>query len=189
MYSRVRNERGPGRDSGPVLLREASVILSDQIKEKVSVLIKESLSERISQNVPLKSVSGFDEVVTAISDNITSLIANRIQIRSCPKCGLVFATMNPNQWFCCHECSKTYGKSQFKSKLESDEALSCYSKAYKAMAARLRRGSISQEDMTSWKESARKKLESLRAGETSFEEFHRTVTSGIRRWERFEEVS
>ena len=189
MYSRVRNERGPGRDSGPVLLREASVILSDQIKEKVSVLIRESLAARISKDVPLESVSGLDEAVRELSDSITSLTTNRIQIRSCPKCGLVFATMNPNQWFCCHECSKTYGKSQFKSKLESDEALSCYSKAYKAMAARLRRGSISQEDMTSWKESARKELESLRAGKTSFEEFHRTVTSGIRRWERFEEAS
>jgi hypothetical protein len=157
-------------------------------KGKIRSLIEQSLSAGLPDGVSsLHSVSGVDPLVESLSDEVLSLISSRIQIRTCPKCGAVFASVNPRQWFCCHDCAKVYGKSSFKTKLESDQALSVYNKAYKAMAARNIRGKLSKEDLCSWRVEAKATLESLRSGDITFDEFHRRITNGIRRWEHLED--
>lgn len=157
----------------------------DQVKH----LIEKSLISRLPEGVSdLSSVLGVDGMISALSSDIEKVISCRIQIRTCTKCGSVFATMNPRQFFCSKECAKTYGKSCFKSKLETDEALSCYNKAYKAMAARCIRGRISREELDIWRINAKGLLEELRQGNIEFSEFHKKVTIGIRRWEHFEEA-
>lgn len=192
-YSRRKCIKRSGSDSGPFSLvhteEEMQMNQNAEQKEKIRSLIEQSLSACLPESVSsLHSVSGVDPLMESLSDEVLSLISSRIQIRTCPKCGRVFATVNPRQWFCCHDCAKVYGKSSFKTKLESDQALSVYNKAYKAMSARNTRGKLSKDDLYSWRAEAKATLESLRAGEITFEEFHRKITRGIRRWERFEEV-
>lgn len=162
----------------------------NEIQSMVTGLIKQSMIAKLPEGVSdLGSVSGASDAVHALTEDVVQRITDRIQLRYCAKCSSLFATMNPRQMFCCRDCNRSYGKDVFKDRLESDQALACYNKAYKAMTARRIRKRISQDELESWRVIARDLLARYRCGDIGFEEFRRRISFGIRRWERFEEAS
>lgn len=162
----------------------------NEIRSAVAGLIEQSMIAKLPEDVSgLGSVSGATDAVESLTDDVVQRITDRIQIRYCAKCGTIFATMNGRQVFCCRDCSRNYGKDVFKNRLESDQALAYYNKAYKAMTARRLRKRISQDELESWRVVARDLLARYRCGDIGFEEFKRRISFGIRRWERFEEAS
>lgn len=164
--------------------KDLAADLGVEIRDELKAIIGRSLALRLSSNAGGQSAVGAYELVESLTEKAAQFIGQSIIVNKCPVCGTFFVTSNPRQLFCCALCTRTYGVTSFKSRLESDEALACYMKAYKAMSARLNRRRISRDQLDSWRQIAKMDLDRFRAGDLSLDEFKKRVSHGIRRWER-----
>ena len=102
---------------------------------------------------------------------IFSMIQSDTMIRKCKNCGKYFTVSNRKIMYCDRidksgkSCSNIGSQNTFQKKLEQDEALNMYNRAYKTHHARLRLGKVTSEEHEMWLKEAKIKLEKTRNGE------------------------
>ena len=72
-------------------------------------------------------------------------------------------------------CSAVGSKQSFQRKLENDEALRIYNRAYKTHHARIRSGKMKENHFSLWRMEAKEMLERVRAGELELGDFKKWV--------------
>lgn len=108
---------------------------------------------------------------------IITMIESNIMIRTCKNCGKYFVVNNRKIVYCdridesgaC--CSAIGSNRSFQQKLEEDEALKIYTRAYKTHFARVRKKKMTQEDFSDWCSNAKKNLNKVRQGELAISTF------------------
>lgn len=108
---------------------------------------------------------------------IILMIQDGTMIRKCNNCGKYFVVKNRKIAYCDREdesgnlCSAVGSKQTFQKKMENEEELKIYNRAYKTRHARFRNGKITIHDLDKWREEAKEKLEKVRAGEMEISDF------------------
>lgn len=108
---------------------------------------------------------------------ILSMIQASTMIRKCKNCGKYFIVDNRKTVYCdridesgiC--CSAVGSKRTFNQKVEQDEALKIYTRAYKTHHARVRKKKMSQDNFSIWCAEAKANLEKTRNGELDISTF------------------
>lgn len=108
---------------------------------------------------------------------ILSMIQAGTMIRKCKNCGKYFIIDNRKTVYCdridesgmC--CSAVGSKRSFQQKVDQDEALKIYTRAYKTHHARVRKNIMSQEAFRIWRSEAKANLEKTRNGELDISAF------------------
>ena len=101
---------------------------------------------------------------------IMSMIRDEIMIRKCRNCGKYFVVTNRNTAYCDRRnesgkgCSAIGSSGNFGRKMEEDEALKIYTRAYKTHFARVKKGTMEKAAFTEWCKEAKGKLEHVRSG-------------------------
>lgn len=117
------------------------------------------------------SYNKIDGLKITLYDIIFSLPITGYHIKRCKNCGNYFITNNRNTSYCDRinkfgECCSVVGSSHlFQQKMEEDEALKLYTRAYKTHHARLRKKKMTQEDFYDWCSNAKRNLDKVRKGE------------------------
>ena len=102
---------------------------------------------------------------------IVSMINSDTMIRKCKNCGKYFVITNRKIAYCDRidesgsYCSAVGSKRSFQKKMEQEEELKIYNRAYKTHHARVRNKIMSTADFDDWVLNAKKKLEQVRSGE------------------------
>lgn len=110
---------------------------------------------------------------------ILSMIQDKVMIRKCRRCGKYFVVANRKIAYCNRidesgVCCSTVGSRQsFQKKMEADEALQIYNRAYKTHHARVRKGKMSKSSFEIWCNEAKQKLSEARAGELDIVSFQK----------------
>lgn len=108
---------------------------------------------------------------------IIAMVESHIMIRKCKNCGKYFVVNNRKTVYCdridesgaC--CSAIGSNRSFQQKLEEDEALKLYTRAYKTHFARVRKKKMTQEDFSDWCSNAKRNLNKVRKGELAISTF------------------
>ena len=105
------------------------------------------------------------------------MLQDRVMVRKCRHCGKYFVVANRRIAYCDRvdeagvRCSAVGSQQSFQKKMESDEALLIYNRAYKTHHARVRKGTMSKEDFELWYSEAKERMERARAGELDIAQF------------------
>lgn len=108
---------------------------------------------------------------------VWSMLQDKVMIRKCRHCGKYFVVANRRIAYCDRvdeagvRCSAVGSQQSFQKKMESDEALLIYNRAYKTHYARVRKGTMSKEDFELWYSEAKERMERARAGELDIAQF------------------
>lgn len=108
---------------------------------------------------------------------VWSMLQDKVIIRKCRHCGKYFVVDNRKTAYCDRvdesgvRCSAVGSQQSFQKKMESDEALLIYNRAYKTHHARVRKGTMSKEDFQLWYTEAKKRMKQARAGELDIAQF------------------
>lgn len=108
---------------------------------------------------------------------VWSMLQDRVMVRKCRHCGKYFVVANRRIAYCDRvdeagvRCSAVGSQQSFQKKMESDEALLIYNRAYKTHHARVRKGTMSKEDFELWYSEAKERMERARAGELDIAQF------------------
>lgn len=108
---------------------------------------------------------------------VVKMIQSNEIIRKCKNCGKYFVINNRNKSYCDRidetgeQCSAVGAKRSFQKKLEQDNALKIYNRAYKTHFARVKKGTMDRNDFKSWRTTAKDKLEQVRKGEQDIASF------------------
>ncbi len=112
---------------------------------------------------------------------ILSMIQTGTMIRKCNSCGKYFVVSSRRTAYCNRvnasgvSCSAVGSKQSFQRKLENDEALRIYNRAYKTHHARIRSGKMKENHFSLWRMEAKEMLERVRAGELELGDFKKWV--------------
>lgn len=102
---------------------------------------------------------------------IMFMIQNGTMIRKCKHCGKYFVVKNRKTAYCDRinesgiRCSAVGSKKTFQRKIESEEELKIYNRAYKTHYARFRNGKMKRCEFELWTKEAKEQLENVRSGE------------------------
>lgn len=105
------------------------------------------------------------------------MLQDRVMVRKCRHCGKYFVVANRRIAYCDRvdeagvRCSAVGSQQSFQKKMESDEALLIYNRAYKTHHARVRKGTMSKKDFELWYSEAKERMEQARAGELDIAQF------------------
>lgn len=110
---------------------------------------------------------------------ISSMIQDGVQIRKCKNCNKYFVITDGRVAYCPRviegrgetTCYDVGAKEAYKRRMEKDEALSKYNRAYKTHLQRCDRNSMSRSDFEVWSSEAKSKLEEVRAGKLDIDTF------------------
>lgn len=108
---------------------------------------------------------------------IMSMVQAGTMIRKCSCCGKYFAAKDRRSAYCDRinvsgmHCSAVGSKQSFQRKMENDEALRIYNRAYKTHHARIRNGKMKEHNFSLWRLEAKEKLERVRSGELELADF------------------
>ena len=106
-----------------------------------------------------------------------AMIESNTMIRKCKNCGKYFIVNNRKIVYCDRinesgtYCSAVGSNLSFQQKLEEDEALKIYTRAYKTHFARVRKKKMTPEDFSDWCSNAKKNLNKVRQGELAISAF------------------
>lgn len=110
---------------------------------------------------------------------IMSMLQSGTMIRKCNSCRKYFIVDNRRTAYCSRSnqsgmpCSAVGSKQSFQRKMESDEALKIYHRAYKTHHARIRNGKMKENSFLLWHAQAKENLERVRAGELELGDFRK----------------
>jgi len=108
---------------------------------------------------------------------IATMIQSGTMIRRCRRCGKYFVVTNHKIAYCNRVdesglcCSSVGSQQNYQKRLESDEALKIYNRAYKTHYARVKKGSMSQDAFRLWYDEAKSKLAKVRIGKLDLSDF------------------
>lgn len=108
---------------------------------------------------------------------ILSMVQDNVMLRKCRHCGKYFVVTNRKTAYCDRvdesglRCSEVGPRQAFQKKMESDEPLKVYNRAYKTHHARMKSGNMSRDDFQAWCIEAKQKLAEVRSGELSIISF------------------
>lgn len=101
---------------------------------------------------------------------VWSMIRSKTKIRKCKHCGRYFVAATRRIIYCDRvdesgmRCSAVGYQQSFQKRLEEDEPLQVYNRAYKTHHARLRKGTMSKDAFQLWCDTARLKLTDVKNG-------------------------
>lgn len=106
------------------------------------------------------------------------MIQKGAMIRRCKNCGKYFVVTNRKIVYCNRidkvtgeRCSDIGSKAAYKNKLNEDNVLKVYNRAYKTHFARYKNNIITKDKLDNWRIEAKKKLEQVREGELDIAAF------------------
>lgn len=108
---------------------------------------------------------------------IMDMIQNSTMIRKCRRCGKYFVANSRKVAYCDRVdmsgacCSSVGSQQNYQKKLENDEALKIYNRAYKTHYARVKKGTMGNEDFRLWYDEAKSKLAEVRNGNLNISDF------------------
>lgn len=108
---------------------------------------------------------------------IISMIRAGTMIRKCKNCGKYFVVKNRKTAYCDRinesglYCSAVGSKQSFQRKMDNEEELKIYNRAYKTHHARLRNKKMNSHEFETWTHEAKDRLEKVRAGELDIAAF------------------
>lgn len=166
---------------------EQDIYYQDQVRKVLNALdIDNSNTEKVSMNLyhspclihlecgEKHSAVSLNFEVKHIWDVITPelafMIKANILIRKCRHCGKYFVAATRRIVYCDRvdetgmRCSAAGYQEAFKKKIETDEALQIYNRAYKTHYARLMKGKMTKQEFERWRSQAKEHLESVRKG-------------------------
>lgn len=157
------NDINIGRDGIPANMRK---LLSPAVE-----LAKAKTETEIYKKYQIDSLQKllFLEIMVMIQDGT--------MIRKCKRCGKYFVVNNRKIAYCDRvdeaglRCSAVGSQQNFQKKLETDEPLKIYNRAYKTHFARVKKGTMNEEDLQLWRAEAKSKLMKVRAGEMDIASF------------------
>jgi hypothetical protein len=109
-----------------------------------------------------------DDLRQLLLIEIDSMIQGGTMIKKCKHCGKYFVVRDRKIAYCDrideagNKCSAVGSKELYKQKLQNDEPLKIYSRAYKTHYARLKSQKMTQEEFSSWCSEAKEKCEEVR---------------------------
>lgn len=111
---------------------------------------------------------------------VLSMIQAGAMVKKCRRCGKYFVFTNRNASYCNRidesgaRCSIAGPQKNFLKKMSAEEALKIYNRAYKTRHARMKKGTMGEEDFRLWHKNAKERLEQVRTGNldiTAFQEW------------------
>ena len=108
---------------------------------------------------------------------VWSMVQSQTKIRKCRNCGKYFVAATRRIVYCDRmdqsgmSCSAIGYQQSFQKKLEDDEPLQIYNRAYKTHHARMKKGIMSKVAFQQWCDKAKQKLAEARAGELDIANF------------------
>lgn len=112
---------------------------------------------------------------------IWTMLQDEVMIRKCRHCGKYFIITDRKVAYCDRVdesgmcCSAIGSQESFKKKMEADEALQIYNRAYKTHHARVRKGIMSKDAFQLWCKDAKLKLAEVRNGKLEIARFQEWV--------------
>lgn len=110
-------------------------------------------------------------------------------IKRCRHCGRLFVTEKLSFEYChriadgeTEPCDVIGPKKAYAKLLDTDSVLKTYNRIYKTKYARVKRGTMSEEDFSKWKAEARYMLDRCRNGELSEADFNDWIRADVRVW-------
>lgn len=110
---------------------------------------------------------------------IMSMVENETMIRRCRNCGKYFIVNNRKTAYCDRidpsgeRCSAVGPSRNFQKKMEEDNALKIYTRAYKTHFARVKKGTMEKNAFAEWCKDAKEKLKQVRAGQLDLAVFQK----------------
>lgn len=108
---------------------------------------------------------------------IMEMIQSGTMIRRCRRCGKYFVVNNRKVAYCDRVdmsgvcCSAVGSQQNYQKKLEDDEPLKIYNRAYKTHFARVKKGTMSKDAFRLWYDEAKSKLAEVRNGNLDISDF------------------
>ena len=124
-----------------------------------------------------------------ISLEIRLMVDEPVIVKRCRHCARYFLTDKSTIEYCSRTpegedspCDVTGPKMSFSRLLEEDAALKAYNATYKTYYARQRRGTITEEEFSAWRDEAKQRLQDTREGKISLEAYKSWLKQDIRKW-------
>lgn len=144
--------------------------------------LADSLSSAIQLAKTLQPIEIFttyqiDSLQALLYLEIMAMIQKGTMIRKCRRCNKYFMVYNRKVAYCNRinesglRCSDIGSQESYKKKLNTDEALKIYTRAYKTHYARIKKGNMSQAAFQLWCDEAKAKLTMVRTGELDITTF------------------
>ena len=160
--------------------------LSDELKDFLTAETDKAAS---SNNPVMFEEYRADNLLQLIHLQLWLLTKSDLSLKRCKYCGQLFIAERQNADYCTRiiegetePCDIIGPRKSFARLMDADRVLKSYNRIYKTKYARVKRGSMSEEDWLIWKEEARTKLDRCRAGEVSEDEFETWLRADVRAW-------
>lgn len=146
------------------------------LKDQVAVAVELAATQKTN---PIYVEYEVDDLRQVIYLEVLTMIQAGTMVKKCKYCGKYFIVTNRNISYCNRinesgvRCSSVGPFQNFQKKMEADEALKIYNRAYKTHHARVRKGTTSEEDFRLWYSEAREKLDQARDGKLDIDSFQK----------------
>lgn len=158
IFSKLASLEGKNIENGKI---------SQEEKEALRAAVNLAKKQKNIQKYQAYEVTSLEQL---LSIEIMAMIQNETMIRRCRNCGKYFVITNRNTAYCDRidesgkRCSAVGPSRSFRKKMEEDEALKIYTRAYKTHFARVKKGTMGKAAFTEWCKEAKGKLEHVRSG-------------------------
>lgn len=161
-----------------------------QITEELKEFVDDELYAAQHDTTPtLFEEFRVDNFYQLIQLQLWLLTKDTVIIKKCRHCGRLFLAERQTIDYCSRimegetePCDIAGPKKAYSKLMDEDPLLKTYNRVYKTVYARMKRGSISEEDYVAWKTEARSRLDKARAGEIPEDEFLFWLRKDIRSW-------
>lgn len=149
---------------------------TDMAKEKYLLLLDQAKEMDMSSAVTEYDI---DNLQTLLYLEVLEMVQNNTMIRKCRRCGKYFVITNRKVAYCNRMdengniCSVVGPGEFFQQKVENDEALKLYNRAYKTHFARMKKKTMSEDDFVKWRGEAKAKLQQVRSDELDIDSFQK----------------
>ena len=132
---------------------------------------------KVATTTDLYEMYEISSLYQLLSLEVLSMVQDKVKIRKCRHCGKYFVAATRRIVYCDRvdesgmRCSAVGYQEAFQKKMEDDEPLQIYNRAYKTHHARVRKGTMSRDAFRLWCDEAKLRLERARAGELDIAQF------------------
>ena len=158
-------------------------VMHDGIAENMRSYFKTAIkyAEQITSNQIWRGYE-IDDLRQLLYLEVLTMIQSETMVRRCKNCGKYFVIRNRNTAYCDRAtvsgqlCSEIGSKISFQKKMNSEEELKVYNRAYKTHFARYKSGKMTKADLDEWCIEAKEKLSKVRTGEMDISTFQAWLT-------------